>query len=276
MKKIGIIIFSGIVLLSGSSLSAQNKKELQAENSALRTKLRSTEASLSECKREENTNLAKVAAVEAELVEVRATNATLMNNLNQMMEASSKKTENIGKSLENIQRTERQLRLINDALTTTDSTVVAMITSFKKSLGEDVKVNLSNGVVAIVIEDAFLFGEKDASYSLDVNAMDLLGKIATVLKRYPDRDIIVESKSNALDFSGTSLTDNWDLSGMRASAVVRVFKDSYQIDPKRLQAIGKEASGFDSIETKTQIKIQPGFDKFYLAVKEAIKNNSGN
>jgi len=250
---------------------AQNKKELIRKVAELETDLQTTKSALSASQQEAARYKGEMEAVNFQLDELKSTNASLMQNLTNFTELSNKKTDNIGKSLETLRSKEKQLKLINDALTRADSVTLALLTSFKNVLGTDAKTGLNNGAVTIVLENSFLFNEVDKNYTVVENSLAVLEKIAMVLKQQPNLNILVETNSNALEFKALKLTDNWDLSALQAASVVRVLSSNFGIAPTRMQAIGKSEYGFDGIETTTKIRVQPPYEDFYKTIKEMIK-----
>ncbi len=250
---------------------AQKKKDLLLKVSELQEQLTATKSSLTDSQREAAQYKAQTESVNFQLDELKATNASLLENLNSFTELSTKKTDNIGKTLESLRAKENQLKAIKDELTHTDSLTLALLTAFKSSLGTDAKAGLSNGAVTIVLENTFLFNDVDKNYTVEETAIPVLGKVAAILKQYPKLNILVETNSNALEFKQLKLKDNWDLSALQAAAVVRELTEKYEISPKRMQAIGKSEYGFDGIETTTRIKVQPPYEGFYRSIKEMMK-----
>ncbi|WP_297764776.1 OmpA family protein [uncultured Muriicola sp.] len=251
--------------------SAQKKKDLILKVAELETDLQTTKSDLSSSKQEAARYKGEMEAVNIQLDELKATNASLLENLTNFTELSNKKTDNIGKSLETLRTKEKQLKMINDALTRTDSVTLDLLTSFKNVLGTDAKTGLNNGAVTIILENTFLFNEVDKNFAVVERALPVLEKIARVLKQQPNLKILVETNSNALEFKELKLTDNWDLSALQAASVVRVLTNTYAISPERMQAIGKSEFGFDGIETTTKIRVQPPYDSFYKTIKEMMK-----
>jgi chemotaxis protein MotB len=248
----------------------QKKKELILKVDALETDLQNAQSALSASKQEAAKYKAEMEAVNFQLEDIKATNASLLQNLKSFTELSTKKTDNISKSLETLRSKENQLKSINEVLTQTDSVTLALLTSFKNSLGTDAKTGLNNGAVTVVLENTFLFNAVDKNYTVVESALPVLEKIARVLKQQPNLKILVETNSNALEFKQLKLTDNWDLSSLQAASVVRVLSNSYNIAPERMQAIGKSEYGVDGIETTTKIRVQPPYEGFYLKVKEMM------
>ncbi len=265
------LILLGCLLSITATGFSQSKKELLLRLEERDAEILKLKGDLTSSKQEAARYKAEMEAVNFEMEELRATNASLLQNLTNFTELSNKKTENISKSLESLRNKEKQLKKISDALTSTDSTTLALLTSFKNALGSEVKTGLSGGAVTVILENLFLFKEVDRNYQVVPEALPVLEKVASVLKKYPGLKIMVETNSNALEFKDVKLKDNWDLSSLQASSVVRVLADTYGIDANRLQAVGKSEYGFNGIETTTRIRIQPPYEKFYGTIREMMK-----
>ncbi|WP_188368990.1 OmpA family protein [Muriicola marianensis] len=269
MKK-KLILLGCVTCLAVAGYS-QSKKELLLRLEERDKEILNLKNDLTASKQEAARYKAEMEAVNFQMEELKATNASLLQNLTNFTELSNKKTENISKSLETLRNKEIQLKKISDALTSTDSTTLALLTSFKNTLGSEVKTGLSGGAVTIILDNLFLFKEVDRNYQVVPEALPVLEKVASVLKKHPGLKIMVEANSNALEFKDIKLKDNWDLSSLQASSVVRVLADTYGIDPNRIQAVGKSEYGFNGIETTTRIRIQPPYEKFYGTIREMMK-----
>lgn len=66
--------------------------------------------------------------------------------------------------------------------------------------------------------------------------MDLLSSLADVIRPIPN-EINVEGHSDDVPINSASVVSNWDLSALRAAAVVRAF-ELYGIAPQRMVAMG--------------------------------------
>ncbi len=62
-------------------------------------------------------------------------------------------------------------------------------------------------------------------------------KLAAVLQKYDDTDILVEGHTDTVPLGGPGY-DNWNLSQDRALAVLRGLMDPHGITPERLAATG--------------------------------------
>ena len=271
MKKITLIL--SILLLASSFIQAQKKKDLLIEIDQLKSKKDSVEILLNEARKNEKVSIANLDATKVQLEDLKKTNASLLSNLTSFTEASKKKSDNISKTLESLKEKERQLKVINEALTASDSTKLAVFSLFKNAVGDAAKISITNGVIVMAVPNTFLFGDNDTSFVIEEKAKGLLEKIGTTLNDNPTLKITVEGNSNAIVFKEKTLVDNWDGSTRQAAAIVRVLQNDYKVDPKRMDALGQGQYGSEelSIETATKIIIDPGFDAFYALIREHMK-----
>jgi len=100
-------------------------------------------------------------------------------------------------------------------------------------------VTNKNGKVYVSLDEKLLF--KSASYDIDVNGKNALKKLAGVLEKNSDIQVMIEGYTDNVPYNpgAGQLKDNWDLSVKRATTVVRVLLDGSKIDPKRLTASGR-------------------------------------
>lgn len=264
-------LLAALVFLLTISISySQSRKQLIQELEDMESRLRTTETALSEAKRQERINSAKVESYEAQVEELKTTNATLLQNFNSFTEASTRQSKNINSTLADLQQKEGQLKLINDALSSRDSINLSVFTLFKQNLGADTKIRVSNGAVAVVLDNGFLFGEQTKSAKITDKGEAIISKIANILKAHPTMDIEIVSNSNLVN-SGDKKNNNWQIGTQQASAVASIFEDKYQIEAKRIRATGISELGLYSIETATEIIVQPKFYEFYKMVKDNMK-----
>jgi chemotaxis protein MotB len=77
------------------------------------------------------------------------------------------------------------------------------------------------------------------SHNLTYRANEVLGKIAQIIEKNPQLEVMVEGYTDNVPIKTTCIDDNWDLSVKRATSVVRVLQNTYKIDPNRLIAAGR-------------------------------------
>jgi chemotaxis protein MotB len=267
------ILFICVLFISTLSTHAQKKKDLLEEIDKLRKELKTTEAELNSSRKKEKATLTQVETMEAQVKDLKETNASLLTNMSSFTELSNQKAKNLETSLKSLQEKDKQIKTINDAISKTDSTKLATLTVFKNALGGEANIAVQNGAVLITLANTMLFGNDD-NYVIDDKAKGTIEKIAKALNAKPDLKIIVEGNSNAINFKNKSIKDNWDLSTKQAASVVRTLQNDFKVDPKRMNVLGKSEYGSQSIETATRIIIDPKFDKFYNLVKNNMKNEA--
>jgi outer membrane protein OmpA-like peptidoglycan-associated protein len=254
------IYVSFLILLSSTYiLNAQNKRELRAEIDGLKETLSTTQSALSESRNKENVSLARAESFEAQLEDLKKTNAQLLKSMSTFMETSTQKTDNIGRALETLREKEEKLKTINETLKANDSTALMLLTDFKKTLGEEASITVENGAVSIRLDKVQLFGSNAANVKVETDANPLLKKLATVLKSH--RSMFISVEGNTATGSGL------DLATRRAAALVDVFTNTHQIVPERIGAVSKIGAG-DAL----YIKVHPNFDTFYLMVRNDMKH----
>ena len=137
--------------------------------------------------------------------------------------------------------------------------------------GQGLTVELKNGKVYVSLEEQLLF--KSGSTEVDPRGVVALKRLVKVLEQNPDINIMIEGHTdNVPIMKGAAIKDNWDLSVMRATAIVRILLDGSKIDPRRLTAAGHgEFLPVDPANTsearrknrRTEIILTPKLDELF-------------
>jgi chemotaxis protein MotB len=103
-------------------------------------------------------------------------------------------------------------------------------------LQDQVKFEQTEDGVAITFQGTMFF---DSGVSnLKSSASELLNKLVPVIQaRAKDSNILIEGHTDDVPISGERFPSNWELSSVRACAVLRLFLNA-GFDPTRLRAIG--------------------------------------
>jgi chemotaxis protein MotB len=161
-----------------------------------------------------------------------------------------------------------------------DSIVSALKKSISKALigleGDGLTVVQKNGKVYISLEEDLLFAS--GKYEVNSGGMAALRKLSTGLAGQKDLEILVEGHTDTIPLSGRGLVkDNWDLSVMRATNVVKVLLKTPGLDPLQLTAAGR--AEFLSIATnktkegrdanrRIEIILSPNLDDLFELLEE--------
>ncbi|MBS1604399.1 MAG: OmpA family protein [Bacteroidetes bacterium] len=217
---------------------------------------------------------AQVDDLNRQLPAIRENNTQLLKQLQDLSVISSSQAASIKQSLENIGAKDVYIRDLQSALAHRDSLMLALVMNLKGVLGnmddKDINIKIEKGVVYIDISDKLLFNS--GSYTVTERAKEVLGKVATVLKNQPDIEFMVEGHTDSVPYLQGVLLDNWDLSVKRATSVVRILQNQYNIPPTHMTAAGRSeyitvasnstAEG-RAANRRTRIVILPQLDQFF-------------
>lgn len=270
-----------ILTLAAFTLTSCGSKkkiaELEAKNKEIQDMLNSATIKLNTC-------LAEKDVMSERINDLKQSNTDLIKSKDNFATLSTKGAETIEKSLESLKEKDLKISRLQDAITRKDSVTLALVTSVKRAVGindPDIEVNVEKGVVYISIADKLLF--KSGKYEVTDRAKQILGKVAAVVKDKPDFECMVEGHTDNVPVKSNVLVDNWDLSVKRATSIVRILQNDYNIDPKRLVAAGRgEYVPLESNSTeegksrnrRTRILILPKIDQFYNMIEKEMKNQS--
>ena len=137
--------------------------------------------------------------------------------------------------------------------------------------GQGLTISRKDGKVYVSLDEKLLF--KTGSTVVDPNGVRALTQLAVVLSNNPDIDIMIEGHTDDVPFrKGSSIKDNWDLSVMRATSIVRILLDGARIEPTRITVAGRgEFLPVDSADTpearrknrRTEIILSPDLSELY-------------
>ena len=74
---------------------------------------------------------------------------------------------------------------------------------------------------------------------MDQKGKEALKKLAKVLEQNTDINVLIEGHTDNVPILGGPIKDNWDLSVMRATSVVRIMLEGSKMEAKRLTPAGK-------------------------------------
>ena len=274
MKKSMLIGFSAMLLLGGC-VSKKKYTALETEKNDLANQLGTARMELAKYMDD-----AKKANKEVDYL--KSVNYKLLNSVGDLATLSKKEAENLSQSLERLKEKDMQITRIQDAKNRQDSVTFALVSSLKGVLGnmsdEDITINVDKGVVYVSISDRLLF--KSGSFVVSKEAERVLGKVAKVVENRPNFEILVEGHTDNKAINTPVLEDNWDLSVKRATSVVRVLQNKFEVKPERMIASGRseyvpvmdnESAEGRQANRRTRIILLPKLDEFYGLIEEGLK-----
>ena len=268
MKKISILLLAVLVF---SCVSKKKYMALEQENGEIKSELQKTQVEKEELE-------AKFAQIEARVDAYNSKITSLKEETDSKLEVKdgaviSNNTK--VKMRETLQHVDAEK--LSQAKTLKDSMNLAVAYNLEKTISEssmneddDFSVNINETVVMISIADNMLFNT--GSYRLSSKANPLLQKLADVINSEESLDVMVEGHTDSRTINTVSIADNWDLSVLRATSVVRKLQHQFNVAPEKLIAAGRSSyqplAENDTKENRaknrrTRIIILPNIDKFF-------------
>jgi chemotaxis protein MotB len=189
--------------------------------------------------------------------------------------SSEEVNANIDKTLLQLGQNDKNNTLLKSAHTKADSLNLALALNLNKVLanqisGPNVEVKVDKTVVMVNLSDKMLFSSGSTKISPKANS--ILEKIAKIVKSRPELEVYVEGYTDNVAINNGCISDNWDLSVKRATSVVRVLQQTFNIDPNKLIAAGRgeynTLTNNNTIEgrainRRTRIILMPKVNQFY-------------
>lgn len=278
-----------LVAILASCVSTKKFKNSESQLAHQKSQTAKVQQDLSNCEGLRKGNETKIADLQAQLSGLKEQIAFLKENNTQALKQlenlsviSSSQAESIKKSMENMGVKDNMIFSLQSSLAQRDSLNMALVMNLKGAIGnlddKDINIKVDKGVVYIDISDKMLF--QSGSYNITERASEILGKVATVLKNQKSIEFMVEGHTDNVPFRRGDLLDNWDLSVKRATAVVRVLQDKYDLNPAMMTAAGRSEylpiGSNDTPEGKaanrrTRIVILPQLDQFFKLLERPKK-----
>ena len=156
MKK-NIIIVGFVGLLLSSCVSQKKYSDLESLQQNTKELLDSATAKLGATETQLSATSERLAALSEQNKFLRANNQDLIDNIGNLTTLTQKGAENLERSLESIKEKDLIITRMQDAVTKRDSVTLALVQSFKSSLGtlsdDDIEINVEKGVVYVSISD---------------------------------------------------------------------------------------------------------------------------
>lgn len=266
----------------------KNFNELQSTNEGLKA---DTAKIYRDYRRERNLNYElntlyeKVVQQNKELLtNATSTSNRLSQDLNdKKLELDAKQKELNDKQKQNeelsnsLKEREKRVNELESIIAAKDSSMNAL----KKKINDaligfdkgDLSVETKGGKIYVSISDKLLF--KSGSTQVDPKGKDALKKVADVLSKNPDITVDVEGHTDNVPLNGTGvMKDNWDLSVLRATTIVKILVDG-NVDPAKIIASGhgeyhpKESNSSSDGRAKnrrTEIILSPDLSQLYKVI----------
>ncbi len=270
----------GAAVAMSSCVSNKKYTALKNDYDALYKEYNASQVSLAESRTGNQSLQAMLDEARQRNKELKEDYAALQSSLDQSLKQGTQGSINISKLVDEINASNKYIKQLVEAKSKSDSLNMVLTNNLTRSLSrdelQDVDIKVLKGVVYISLADNMLF--KSGSYEINSRAMDTLDKIAKIIKDYRDYDVLVEGNTDDVPISRPNIRNNWDLSALRASSVVQVLQNKFDVNPSRLSAAGRGEYNPIADNTtdlgrqrnrRTEIIITPKLDQFLDLIDKA-------
>ena len=283
MRKISILFLSAMVLTS--CVSKKKYVALETEKGQLLSELTKTRVEKEDLE-------AKFDAIQVRVDEYNKkinSLAELNSSLNTENDSKMETVANVAVISNDTKKAMRKTlthvdpALLAQANTLKDSMDLAVSYNLTKTIDtstlnedEDIAISIDETVVMISISDKLLFNT--ASYRVSNKANGILQKLADIINSEPSIDVMVEGHTDSRSINNAKVEDNWDLSVLRATSVVRKLQNEFSVSPEKLIASGRssysplvpnDSRDNRSKNRRTRIVILPNINKFFALMDVA-------
>ena len=212
-------------------------------------------------------------ALETDTAQLRGS----LRNYQQLLASGQNENQKLNANLKDREKTIAELQKMIDQQ---NKKVKSLLNSVKDALlgfsSDELTVREEDGKVYVAMSDKLLFESGKAI--VNNQGKEALGKLAQVLNKQTDIDVYIEGHTDNVPIKTAVFQDNWDLSVIRATSVVRILTETYGVNPLQIQPCGRgEFKPVDVNTTpegkahnrRTEIIMAPRLDKLFKMLEES-------
>lgn len=241
--------------------AVKNNEKLNEDLASADDKLRQKEKELNEKDSYLRAKEAEIAKREAEIKGLQENTTSLQSGLKER----EQRVQELEKLLQENERKSNELK----------NAVSKALTSFDAS---ELTVTQRDGKVYVSLSEKLLFAS--GSTVVDTKGVSALSELAKVLNSKPDIDVTIEGHTDNVSLKSSNFPkDNWDLSVLRATSIVKILTQQ-KLNPKRIIASGRseylplnenKTADEKAKNRRTEIILTPKMDKI-LTILDSKKD----
>ncbi len=202
--------------------------------------LRTTENKLDSTNNSLEAFVKKADKLEEDLEASNRKNEALEAKLERAIATSSSVQQELTAKEQRMLEQQERLDLLQNLLDEQRAIMEGLKTTIDKALvqyrSDELQVYEQDGKLYVSLQDKLLF--PSGSATVNKEGKEALSKLAAVISNSPDIQILVEGHTDNVPIRGR-FEDNWALSTARATAIVRVLTNAYDVQPERVTAAGR-------------------------------------
>lgn len=206
----------------------------------------------------------------------RSENRKLLTDLEALRLDLQNKEDSLNALAKGIAEKQAALASLQAEIASKDAAMKALKDRVSQALtgfeGKGLSVEQRDGRIHVSMDNKLLF--PSGSAVVDTKGREAIGKLAKAVESEKDLNILVEGHTDTDRVSpGSAFKDNWDLSVMRATSVVRIMQESSKVDPLRITAAGRgEYVPVDPSDKaknrRIEVILAPDLEALYKLVKD--------
>lgn len=278
MKKVLFVAVSALLICTSC---VTKKKYLLAENGRLEAIARGDDLQnqLVNCRDNNDGLTSRLSVLERDTTRMGKDIRNYQSMLSTNMTEQEKLNSLLSQKMSELDERERTINELQDMINAQTERVQNLLNSVKDALlgfsSDELTVREKDGKVYVAMSDKLLF--ESGSARVDKRGKEALAKLAEVLNKQTDIDVYIEGHTDSKPINTAQFKDNWDLSVIRATSVVRILTKDYGVKPLQIQPCGRgEFMPVDDNETadgraknrRTEIIMAPKLDKLYQMLNQ--------
>ncbi|WP_294733953.1 OmpA family protein [uncultured Flavobacterium sp.] len=239
---------------------ADNNSNLTKERNQLDLQGKDLQSQLDKTKAERDKLAADYAAAQSNLKTLKSSYTALEKNSGAALASNMKKNRELLAQLEakekalaaeqerlnklkgDLQDRSQRVDELESMIANQDASLKTLKETLSKALngfeGKGLTIEHKNGKVYVSMENKLLF--KSGSWMVGSEGHTAVSEVAKVLADNPDIAVLIEGHTDNVPYNGNGqISNNWDLSTKRATAIVGIIKKNKSVDPKNLTAAGR-------------------------------------
>jgi len=194
--------------------------------------------------------------------------------LNMNLSEQDKLNAMLQEKIEELNKREKTINDLQSLIDEQNAKVQTLLNNVKNALmgfnSDELSVMEKDGKIYVAMSDKLLF--ESGSARVDRRGEEALSKLAEVLIKQSDIDVNIEGHTDSKPIKTAQFKDNWDLSVIRATSVVRILTEKHKVSSLQIYPSGRgeympvatnETTEGRSKNRRTEIIISPKLDKLF-------------
>ena len=202
--------------------------------------------------------------------DIREIQTLLTSNMSQQEQMDAmlrSQRETLADRERTINELQTMIQIQNDMVNSLLRQVTDALTGFSS---DELSVQMRDGKVYIAMSNKLLFSSGSAD--VEKRGQEALAMLANVLITQPEIDMFIEGHTDNVPIKTARFADNWDLSVLRSTSVVRILTNEYNVNPMQIIPSGRsQYFPVDDNATpdgraknrRTEIILAPKLDKLF-------------